>query len=76
MNIRVLQGYENRVHLNVHEQNETKIYKSLTEAREEAKNYLDDYDLVYLVRIYDSYYRTKFIGYGIMRCFDWHKTLA
>lgn len=76
MLIRVLQGYENRVHLNKHEQNETKIYKSLTEAREEAKNYIDEYDLVYLVRIYDSYYREHFIGYGIMRRFEWHSTLA
>lgn len=66
----------NREHLNATEQSETKIFKSLTEARQHAKNILADYEHVYLVRIYDSYFRSKFIGYGVMMCREWHKTLA
>lgn len=78
MKIRVLQGYENRYYLAMNEPEckNVKLYNNLTDARNEAKKYVDDYDLVYIVRCYDSYFRWQFIGYGIMKCFDWHKTLA
>lgn len=66
----------NKEHLNATEQSQTKIFKSLTAARAHAKKCLDAYEHVYLVRLYDSYFREKFLGYGVMMCREWHKTLA